>query len=609
MEIRDFGKLIAPNGKDVKFEDFDKDGDGVITEKEYNSALKEYDLDKVELSKIDNNQDKNLTQDEFQIWEQKIEMEEALQPYLAKVIQDFTGKNSKYAAEMTTSLRELIDELTNVYVNAGKDICNLAAEFLSVLPEKYETMKKNILENTPESVKSRVIDEILLETKNELELINRETVKIRRGFLGRKTNKKDNEEIVPNAYYQILGNALEKAAIKFINNYKGENLEVDLKRYLQEYINTSDKQKMADAVKEYEAAVNNGDIYIDATEFAELKNDAKKLLKEALNNGIKIEIDGKELKTVSAIENIIASYKDAEKLKSDIKGFIENLNENTVLENVLAQAKEKNAAYEQSKFTSISGEEYKIDASLMDFNKIEGYFENKGMFDWRDVSGGRAARDEKVRKLLNEGIREQMFSQISNMLVSKGIEPSKIKNVFNNVFDESVLEVASGVNLFKDGVKDVVTNFIEIFNTKIVTAIDEMNQSNKDFDVSDIDMGEVAANAQVLGRVPLELVEVMQTGSNIGNIGILGETKVERDYCQALSEGLKPQVKQKARTMCEVNGINFDEKVFTAMYENAIGMVSAETDMNPKNFNPNAFVRKIVNQFKLDYTNWVDKQK
>ena len=91
---------------------------------------------------------------------------------------------------MTTSLRELIDELTSEYVKAGKDICNLAAEFLSVLPEKYETMKKNILENTPESVKSRVIDEILLETKNELELINRETVKIRRGFLGRKTNKK-----------------------------------------------------------------------------------------------------------------------------------------------------------------------------------------------------------------------------------------------------------------------------------------------------------------------------------------------------------------------------------------------------------------------------------
>ena len=125
MDIR-FGSLTTQSGQQIKFEDFDKDKDGVITEDEYNAALKEYGLDSVELSKVDNNQDKQLSNEEFQMWEQKIKMEEALQPYLTKVTTDFTGKNSKYAADMTAKLRDLIDKFAEEYMESGKNISNLA---------------------------------------------------------------------------------------------------------------------------------------------------------------------------------------------------------------------------------------------------------------------------------------------------------------------------------------------------------------------------------------------------------------------------------------------------------------------------------------------------
>ena len=72
MDIRAFGNLTTQAGQQIKFEDFDKNGDGKVSEEEYNTALKEYDLDAVELSKVDTNGDKTVSNEEFQVWEQKI---------------------------------------------------------------------------------------------------------------------------------------------------------------------------------------------------------------------------------------------------------------------------------------------------------------------------------------------------------------------------------------------------------------------------------------------------------------------------------------------------------------------------------------------------------
>ena len=111
MDVR-FGNLTTQTGQQIKFEDMDKNSDGTITEQEYNAALQEYGLDSVELSTVDTNGDKEVSNEEFQLWEQKIKMEEALAPYVQQVTTDFIGANSAYAGDMTTALRELIDKFS-----------------------------------------------------------------------------------------------------------------------------------------------------------------------------------------------------------------------------------------------------------------------------------------------------------------------------------------------------------------------------------------------------------------------------------------------------------------------------------------------------------------
>ena len=64
------------------------------------------------MSTVDTNGDKEVSNEEFQLWEQKIKMEEALAPYVQQVTTDFIGANSAYAGDMTTALRELIDKFS-----------------------------------------------------------------------------------------------------------------------------------------------------------------------------------------------------------------------------------------------------------------------------------------------------------------------------------------------------------------------------------------------------------------------------------------------------------------------------------------------------------------
>ena len=133
MDIR-FGNLTTQTGQQIKFEDFDKNGDGTISEKEYEVAIKEYGLDSVELSTLDKDGDKELSNEEFQIWEQKIKMEETLQPYLRRVLQEFVGSQSRYASEMAAALKNLIDTYAEEYMMSGENVSGLSKSFANALP-------------------------------------------------------------------------------------------------------------------------------------------------------------------------------------------------------------------------------------------------------------------------------------------------------------------------------------------------------------------------------------------------------------------------------------------------------------------------------------------
>ena len=215
MDFR-LGSLTTQLGKNVSFNDFDKDGDGVISEQEYNNALAEFGLDKVELSNVDANADKEVSNEEFKIWEQKIKMEEALQPYLTQVTKDFTGKKSQYAGEMTNALRDYLDVYAERCVAEGKNIDKLAEDFEASLPAMYQTYKDNILNNTPDAIKSRVIDSII-DTQCDI---------------ARSASKDALGEKELSIYVKQIGSTLDAAATSFVNGYKGDNLEADLAAYL-----------------------------------------------------------------------------------------------------------------------------------------------------------------------------------------------------------------------------------------------------------------------------------------------------------------------------------------------------------------------------------------
>lgn len=156
--INQFGSLTTQSGQRLTFKDFDKDGDGKITQEEYDTVMNEMKLDSVELSSVDKNGDKEISEDEFAQWEQKTQMQTAVNDMAGTISKDFAGK-TQYLAEVTTALKEYIEEFAASYTG---DISGMAEAFKAALPAKYEEIKSNAVSNDPDTVKSNVLDEIYM---------------------------------------------------------------------------------------------------------------------------------------------------------------------------------------------------------------------------------------------------------------------------------------------------------------------------------------------------------------------------------------------------------------------------------------------------------------
>ena len=112
--INQLGSLTTQSGQRLTFKDFDKDGDGKITQEEYDTVMNEMKLDSVELSSVDKNGDKEISEDEFAQWEQKTQMQTAVNDMAGTISKDFAGK-TQYLAEVTTALKEYIEEFAASY--------------------------------------------------------------------------------------------------------------------------------------------------------------------------------------------------------------------------------------------------------------------------------------------------------------------------------------------------------------------------------------------------------------------------------------------------------------------------------------------------------------
>ena len=502
--INQFGSLTTQSGQRLTFKDFDKDGDGKITQEEYDTVMNEMKLDSVELSSVDKNGDKEISEDEFAQWEQKTQMQTAVNDMAGTISKDFAGK-TQYLAEVTTALKEYIEEFAASYTG---DISGMAETFKAALPAKYEEIKSNAVSNDPDTVKSNVLDEIytdLTATKGE--------------------GRTEAGESMPAATAKRIAKELEAEADKFIKAYKGDNLQTDLKAHLEEYMNKSDAEKLKDAVDAFNTGANSFGAMIDnGADLKQLKEYAKEFLLAALDKGVTVKLGGTTIKTEAAITTALKKFSDGDELKAAMEEVIAGLNTET-LKNTLIKEEEIKAQEAADKaFTDIKGDAYKVDPSLIDYSSIDGYFNNGEIYErGKGWGGSRNKAYAKGEELLNnESLKSQMKAQLQSMLEEKGISFNKIANIFENVYTQSVADTLNAEGMITGrgarglsskghaylNTKDCVDAFINTFNTNIVKTIDEMNGSNKDMDLWDIDYTQAVTDEN--GNVDQEMLNAIE---------------------------------------------------------------------------------------------------
>ena len=601
--INQFGSLTTQSGQRLTFKDFDKDGDGKITQEEYDTVMNEMKLDSVELSSVDKNGDKEISEDEFAQWEQKTQMQTAVNDMAGTISKDFAGK-TQYLAEVTTALKEYIEEFAASYTG---DISGMAEAFKAALPAKYEEIKSNAVSNDPDTVKSNVLDEIYTD-------LTAPTV----------DSREESGESMPAATAKRIAKELEAEADKFIKGYNGENLQTDLKAHLEEYMNKSDAEKLKDAVDAFNTGANSFGAMIDnGADLKQLKEYAKEFLLAALDKGVTVKLGGTTIKTEAAITTALKKFSDGDELKAAMEEVIAGLNTET-LKNTLIKEEEIKAQEAADKaFTDIKGDAYKVDASLIDYSGISGYYENTQIHERGKGWGG--SRDKAYAKgeelLTNESLKSQMKAQLQSMLEEKGISFDKIANIFENVYTQSVADTLNAEGMITGrgargfsskghaylNTKDCVDAFINTFNTNIAKAIDEMNGSNKDMDLWDIDYTQAVTDEN--GNIDQKMLDAIQDGDTVTRIG-----RKEED-AEKMIDRLQSTMLMKAKAMCDANGVEFDLTVFNTMFNNAKSSAVASSIETKKalflsitTINPQNLIKTFTTNFKDSYTVWVNAE-
>ena len=604
--INQFGSLTTQSGQRLTFKDFDKDGDGKITQEEYDTVMNEMKLDSVELSSVDKNGDKEISEDEFAQWEQKTQMQTAVNDMAGTISKDFAGK-TQYLAEVTTALKEYIEEFAASYTG---DISGMAEAFKAALPAKYEEIKSNAVSNDPDTVKSNVLDEIYTD-------LTAPTV----------DSREESGESMPADTAKRIAKELEAEADKFIKAYKGDNLQTDLKAHLEEYMNKSDAEKLKDAADAFNTGANSFGAMIDnGADLKQLKEYAKEFLLAALDKGVTVKLGGTTIKTEAAITTALKKFSDGDELKAAMEEVIAELNTET-LKNTLIKEEEIKAQEAADKaFTDIKGDAYKVDASLIDYSGISGYYENTQIHERGKGWGG--SRDKAYAKgeelLTNESLKSQMKAQLQSMLEEKGISFDKIANIFENVYTQSVADTLNAEGMITGrgargfsskghaylNTKDCVDAFINTFNTNIAKAIDEMNGSNKDMDLWDIDYTQAVTDEN--GNIDQKMLNAIQDGDTVTKIGRKDSVKED---AEKMLDRLQSTMRMKAKAMCDANGVEFDLTVFNTMFNNAKSSAVAGSIETKKalflsitTINPQNLIKTFTTNFKDSYTVWVNAE-
>ena len=374
--------------------------------------------------------------------------------------------------------------------------------------------------------------------------------------------------------------------------------------------------------------------WVDSGELSALKEFAKDFLTQAVNQGVIVKLGGKNIATTNAITSALKGYSDGETLKKDMETAIANLSTVKKKDAIIAQDKADQAAAVEKNFANIKGEAYKVNAGSIDYSKIDSRYYNGGEIYQRGKgwSGSRdKAYDEGYSVLTSDNMKSQIKSQIETMLKEQGIAFDKIATVFENVYNQTAQDVLNSDGMITGrgargmsskgkahiDVKTMVDNFITTFNTNIAKAIDEMNSSNKDMDIIDLDYSQAGKDEngkemEVLNsdKTVEELYNSNTNASVTGGMALV-YTQLYEKQAEKIINNMQKQMLNKAKAMCEANGIEFKNDEFTAMFNNAKS-IAVNAGITGNNFEVTINVKTLIDtftdNFKQNYSTWVSTE-
>lgn len=600
-----FGSLTV-NGKKLSLEEFDINNDQVISKEEFNLLLNKVEVDTIEFSTIDTNNDGKITEEEFADFEKKSQIQEELNTLQATIAKDFTGANAKYASDCMAKLRDFAKEFVNNYTGEG----DIVADFKAALPAKYEEIKNDVLANTPEAkakkaeeekqgVKSKVLDELFESIKNEVAAAHPELA-----------------DSITNAIVKKL----EVEANAFLKTYTGDNLEADLKAHLESYMDDTSADKLKDEVESFKATVDAVGGFIDEKDLEVLKSAAKELLVQAAQKGFTFELNGIKLSTEARIDNALKGFTDGQALIDAVESLLSSLSTESLKDAIINEKVAEKEEAEAKAFAELKGEDVQIETEgKINFNNISGYYDNTKV----ECKGKHCIDDAKrtAVSFLENNLKAQFKAQVKADLIAKGVPADKLDQVFENIFTQSAWETADAcvartnkrwLNKNKKAgfnTKDLVDKFIEIFNQNMAATIGEMNKSNTDMDLQDVDWGHVADENS-------EIAKAIESGETLEIKGEGSAYYVE--MATEMINKLKSTMMSKAMAMCKANGIEFNKDAFDNIFDNAKGLaVVNNTDgrhgtwfrKSKSTFNPQQMLKDFATNFESSYTAWVESQK
>ena len=610
MDIR-FGNLTGKYGQQVRFDDLDQNGDGIISKREYIAALRNYDYDSVDFrSPVYGRRGREFSKEDYQIMEQKMKMEESLQPYLQRITWEFTGANSQYAYDMNAALWEYLDTFVLDYEAQEENVSNMAQAFSAELPSKYAQLKNLIINQEYYSaLKSRVLDRIVGSSVNEA----------RYSSWYKAPDVTNYGEAA--MYADSLGMTLEAEADAFISNYRGYSLEYDLERHLRDFMNSTDTQLLQNDIYQYQRDVYQLGAYVDRSEMESLQDAAKRLLFAALEKGIEVNIGGFKCGSKVAVSSMIDEFSNPLMLKGIMQEFINSLSGDTVKEQALDEAKSGMANMLTESLWRTGG---LVNPAEIYYGDIPGIY-NRGYrthsASGRDGETSADKMEDNLTDILNYGsLKYQIKQQVTSKLIQFGMPADKIENIFENMYTASVIQTVEsgmaygtrgrwGYNTSFTDVGSVVSMFIENLNVNIIAALEQAGASWRDMDMVDVDYRE-GLEYSSYGR---EVIDAMENNDDVDNT----TRNTARRNAENLIENLRNQMSGKAQELCAANGVSFRSSQFNSIFKQAkkAAVTSSVQESNDGRgsrrytYNPNELFTTFSAIFTETYTGWVYGQK